>query len=120
MRRAARPFGNAEVVMSLADFQNPIANSPHIAQSSGAHQTQTANIPQNFSQEQLREDNELADTVEETKDSAEQDAIREDEQRGEQQKEAARRRARKAGEEEREAELPPIDDGVHGSFDLRA
>ncbi len=106
--------------MSLADFQNPIANSPHVAQSSGAHQTQAANVPQNFSQEQLREDNEMADTVEEAKDTAEQDAIREDEQRGEQQGESARRRARKDMEEEREAQLPPIDDGVHGSFDLKA
>ena len=106
--------------MSLADFQNPIANSPHVAQSSGASQTQAANVSQNFSQEQLRTDNEQADTVDETEESAEKDAIREDEARGEQRRQSARKRARKGIEEELEAESPPIEDGIHGSLDLRA
>ncbi len=106
--------------MSLADFQNPIANSPHVTQSNSAQHNIANNINQNFGQEQLRTDEAQANAVDETEESAEKDAIREDEEQGERQNAQARRRARPP-EPEPEEELPPIDDGIHGGvIDLKA
>lgn len=106
--------------MGLADFQNPIANSPHVTQSHGTQQQAVNNTPQTMSQEQLREDAEKAAQVDEAEEAEQRDAIRDDEDRGQNAHSQARRRARKA-KQEQEPEPRPVDDGIHGNrVDFRA
>ncbi len=108
--------------MGLADFQNPIANSPHVTQSSGTQQQAVNSTPQTMSQEQQREDGEKAMQVDEAEEAEQRDAIRDDEERGQNAGSQARRRARKSKQErEPESEPRPVDDGIHGNrVDFRA
>lgn len=106
--------------MSLADFQNPIANSPLVTQHTGAQHIQTANVPQQLSQDQLQADIQRANTVDESDESKDRDGIREDETR-ERDRDPTRRRARKHAAEKDESPSPPIQDGIHGGqIDIRA
>lgn len=106
--------------MSLADFQNPIANSPLVTQQTGSQHSQVANVPQQMSQDQLEADIQRANTVDESDESKDRDGIREDESR-ENDRDPTRRRARKRASAKDDPPPAPIKDGIHGGqIDIRA
>ena len=103
--------------MSLADFQNPLANMPLIQhqQQNQSHQIQSTPY---YIQEDLDDEvNEELTTVQEADEQAEKEAIRqEDEDRAGKQKKNPRRRAKTPEDETTSEQKPRIFDGVHGRF----
>jgi flagellar biosynthesis GTPase FlhF len=103
--------------MSIADFQNPLANMPHMQhmQQTQSHQNQSNPY---FVQEKFDQKlNEELTTVQESEEQEEKDGIREeDEDKGAKRRGHPRRRASMQNAEEPSETKPKPSDGIHGRF----
>ncbi|MDX9755482.1 MAG: hypothetical protein RBU29_16075 [bacterium] len=106
--------------MSLADFQNPLANMPIMQQWQQVQSHSAQSTPQYVQNDFDKNRNTELTTVQETEEQEKKDPIREeDEDRGAKQQAASRRRTAPAGEESKEKTRP--NDGIHGRFlDIQA
>ncbi len=110
--------------MSLADFQNPLANMPVMQQMQQTQQTQVQSTPVILMQENEEDVLEEQRSVRETKEQSEKDRINEeDTERGDtgSKRKLPRRRAARRDEKEKTQTQPRASDGVHGHIlDIQA
>ena len=100
--------------MGLADFQNSIANMPHMQQMQEAQHQQIRLTPITAIRTLEDEIREEQTTVKETKEGSEKDRINEeDTERGDTRRRLPRRRARQLATEEKKP-APRVSDGIHG------
>ncbi|MEW6234504.1 MAG: hypothetical protein AB1656_03890 [Candidatus Omnitrophota bacterium] len=110
--------------MTLADFQNPLANMPLMQQMQQAQSMQAQFAPSMVGKTFEDEVREELNTVQETNEQQGKDRINEeDTQRGDIRKQRIRRRAKRMEEEPEEpaAAKPRVRDGIHGNLlDIQA
>lgn len=99
--------------MNLSDFQNPIANMPHVQQMRAGQENFAQQVPA-FTANQLEDQaEEKLTTVQESNENEEDGGIREEEERGTRRRMRMARRAKKL--EEAEEKIPiRLSDGIHG------
>ncbi len=101
--------------MRIADFQNPIANMPHMQQMQESQNQQARFIPVTMTKSLEEEIIEEQTTVQETKEESEKEQINEEDTgRGDSGRKFPRKRAAKM--EEEETPKKRLSDGVHGRF----
>ncbi|RJP34639.1 MAG: hypothetical protein C4527_01865 [Candidatus Omnitrophota bacterium] len=100
--------------MRLADFQNPIANMPHMQQMQESQNQQARFLPIAASKTLQEEVREEQTTVKESKETQEKDKINEeDTDRGDKKRRLPRKRARTLEEEAKKTKIR-LQDGIHG------
>lgn len=99
--------------MNLSDFQNPIANMPHVQQMRAGQESVTQQIPVYTAHQLEDQAEEKLTTVQESNENEEDGNIREEEERGTRRRMRMSRRAKQIEQEEPKIPIR-ISDGIHG------